>query len=208
MSKAAAIILEIMSSPLTASAKIAATAVVILIIDQGGNRAMDYSQIVMPEDCWMTVAAILVPFVIVFGIYTAMRSYTEMLNRKGWAASEHPYTLNYALGTVLGMILGGGLSFIAAGFITAWFGITGMPAIAYAFLAVLCALVLVWVFVTVVHLGIETTLKMIKQFANTVTSEAPGVIDAVEEAADAVKDAVGKDATETTTVVNTKTKLP
>ena len=204
MRKTAAIILEIMSCPVSAGAKIAATAVVVLFLNEGGNRAMDYSQIIMPEECWMTVVAILVPFVILFGIYVAMRSYTEMLNRKGWTAAEHPYTLNYALGTVLGMILGGGLAFIAAGFIVAWLGITGMPALAYAVLAVLCALVLVWVFVTIVHLGIETTIKMIRYFAKAVTEQAPEIIDGIKDAVDTVVDAVKPDEAPATK----KTKLP
>lgn len=207
MRKTAAIILEIMSSPVSAGAKIAATAVVVLFLNEGGNRAMDYSQIIMPEECWMTVVAILVPFVILFGIYVAMRSYTEMLNRKGWTATEHPYTLNYALGTVLGMILGGGLAFIAAGFIVAWLGITGMPALAYAVLAVLCALVLVWVFVTIVHLGIETTIKMIRYFAKAVTEQAPEIIDEIKDAADTVVDAVKPDEG-TAAPATKKTKLP
>lgn len=188
----AAVILEILASPMTAAAKIVMTAAAIIMFNTGGRIAMDYSTLVMPEDCWMTVAVILVPFAILFGVYIAMRSYTEMLNSKKWKASEHPYTLNYALGTILGIILGTGLAFIAAGAIPAYMGITGIPAIVYAFIAVGLALVFVWFFVTIVHRGIETTIKMIRQFAKTVKEEAPGIIEDVTGAVDTVKDSVEK----------------
>ena len=190
MTRTAALVLEILSSPLTAGTKIALTAAVVILMNNGGRELMDFSQIMIPEASWMIVVALLVPFGILFGVYTAMRSYTEMLNRKGWTAQEHPYTLNYALGTIIGIVLGEGLAFILAGFTFAYFGIENVPGFAYAILAVLYALVLVWVFVTVVHLGIETTLKMIKQFAKVVKEEVPSTIDEVKDAAETVDNAI------------------
>lgn len=186
MRKSAALVLEILSSPLTAGTKIALTAAVVLLMNNGGREIMDYSQIMIPEASWMTVVALLVPLGILFGVYTAMRSYTEMLNDKGWAAKDHPYSLNYALGTIVGIVLGEGLAFILAGFTVAYLGIENVPALAYAMLAVLYGLVLVWVFVTVVHRGIETTLKIIRQFAKVVKEEVPATIDEVKDAADTV----------------------
>ncbi len=198
MRRTAAIVLEILSSPLTAGTKIALTAAVVLMMNNGGREIMDYSQIMIPEASWMIVVALLVPFGILFGVYTAMRSYTEMLNEKGWTAQEHPYTLNYALGTIVGIVLGEGLAFIFAGFTVAIIGIEGMPGFAYAMLAVLYALVLVWIFVTIVHKGIETTLKLIRQYAKIVKEDVPVVIDEVVDAAETVD----------STVNNHKPKLP
>ncbi len=198
MRRSAAIVLEILSSPLTAGTKIVLTAAVVLMMQNGGREIMDYSQIMIPEASWMIVVALLVPFGILFGVYTAMRSYTEMLNEKGWTAQEHPYTLNYALGTIVGIVLGEGLAFIFAGFTVAIIGIEGMPGFAYAMLAVLYALVLVWIFVTIVHKGIETTLKLIRQYAKIVKEDVPVVIDEVVDAAETVD----------STVNNHKPKLP
>lgn len=190
MRSTAALVLEILSSPLTAGSKIALTAAVVVLMNNGGTRIMDYSQIMIPEASWMVVVALLVPFGILFGVFVAMRSYTEMLNAKGWTAQEHPYTLNYALGTIVGIVLGEGLAFICAGFIVAYLGIENVPGFAYAMLAVLLALALVWIFVTVVHRGIETTLKIIRQFAKVVKDEVPGTIDEVVDAAKTVDSAV------------------
>lgn len=198
MRHSAAIVLEILSSPLTAGTKIALTAAVVLVMQDGGREIMDYSQIMIPEASWMTVVALLVPFGILFGVFTAMRSYTEMLNDKGWSAQDHPYTLNYALGTIIGIILGEGLSFVLTGFIVAYFGIENMPSLAYAMLAVLLALIVVWIFVTIVHRGIETTLKLIRQFAKTVKEQVPQTIDDVADATETVTQAVD----------NHKPKLP
>ena len=186
MRRSAAIVLEILSSPLTAGTKIALTAAVVLMMNNGGREIMDYSQIMIPEASWMIVVALLVPFGILFGVYTAMRSYTEMLNDKEWAAKDHPYTLNYALGTIVGIVLGEGLAFILAGFTVAYLGIENVPGFAYAMLAVLLSLALVWIFVTVVHRGIETTLKIIRQFAKVVKEEVPVVIDETVDAAETV----------------------
>lgn len=186
MRRAAALMLEILSSPLTAGTKIALTAAVVLMMQNGGREIMDYSQIMIPEASWMIVVALLVPLGILFGIMTALRSYTEMLNDKGWIAKEHPYTLNYALGTIVGIALGEGLAFIGAGFIVAYFGIENVPGFAYAMLAAFLALGLVWLFVTIVHKGIETTLKTIRQFAKTIKDEVPGTIDEVVDAAKTV----------------------
>lgn len=190
MRRTAALVLEILSSPLTAGTKIFLTAAVVILMNNGGREIMDYSQIMIPEASWMTVVALLVPIGILFGIMTALRSYTEMLNDKGWKAADHPYTLNYALGTIVGIVLGEGFAFIGAGFLVAYFGIEGMPSFAYAVLATVLALFLVWLFVTIVHRGIETTLKTIRQFAKTVQSEVPGTIDDVEAAKKAVEEAV------------------
>lgn len=190
MRRSAAIVLEILSSPLTAGTKIALTAAVVLLMNNGGREIMDYSQIMIPEASWMTVVALLVPLGILFGVMTAMRSYTEMLNDKKWTAQEHPYTLNYALGTIVGIVLGEGLAFILAGFTVAYLGIENVPGLAYALLASIYALVLVWVFVTVVHRGIETTLKIIRQFAKVVKEEVPVVIDEVTDAAETVDNTI------------------
>lgn len=186
MARTAALVLEILSSPLTAGTKIALTAAVVLMMNNGGREIMDYSQIMIPEASWMVVVALLVPFGILFGAFVAMRSYTEMLNEKKWTAQEHPYTLNYALGTIVGIVLGEGLAFILAGFTVAYLGVENVPGFAYAILAILISMVFVWVFVTVVHRGIETTLKMIKQFAKVVKEEVPSTIDEVKDAADTV----------------------
>ena len=190
MTRTAALVLEILSSPLTAGTKIALTAAVVIAMNNGGREIMDYSQIMIPEASWMIVVALLVPFGILFGAFVAMRSYTEMLNEKGWAARDHPYTLNYALGTIVGIVLGEGLAFILAGFTVAYLGVENVPGFAYAILAILISMVFVWIFVTVVHRGIETTLKMIKQFAKVVKEEVPSTIDEVKDAADTVDSAI------------------
>lgn len=208
MRRSTALVMEILSSPLTAGAKITATAVVLLLANTGGSRIMDYSQIIPPEEAWLTIVVLLVPFAILFGIYTAMRSYTEMLNDKGITAADEPYSLNYALGTVLGIALGAGFAFIASGWSIAYMGLENVPAFAYAVWAVVLALAFVWIFVTVVHRGIETTLKIISQYAKTVTENLPGVVADVTEAADTVTETVETVKSKKSTKTTSDDQLP
>ena len=185
----ASALVAILGSPMTASAKIAATAALMLILYHG-DMTMDATAYVVPDDALLMVVVLCVPVALLIGVMTALRSYTEYLNDHDLTAEEYPYSLNYALGTAAGIIIGGAAGIGLAGLPVGLLGIETSNSLLYALGGAVIAAFLTWFIVRMLHCGIETVLKTIKSVAQTVTEEAVETAEAVAEATDAVTEAV------------------
>lgn len=188
MSMRGAVLMDIATSPATAVIKILLTGAALFVLDAGRRDIMDISTMVIPEAYQFTVVLLLIPFTILFGLAFAQRDYTEMVNRKKKAGETVPaYSLTYFCGTVLTVAFSCVISFWIVGFVPAYLNVTGLGAIGYAVFAVVVSFFITWFLLMVVHSGIETALKTVRQKAQMIATEVPATVTEVKTAADAVK---------------------